>query len=257
MFFDPNIYGRFLAVTMLLAAAWLLWSTRRRDVLAAGALLLVLWAALVLTFSQSSFAALLAGLVVLAALRWRPWRSLGAAAVVAIVAAGLVVAFPGALRLDLSSSDSIDSATSGRFDLMRGGAELGLDRPVAGGGSGSFSREYRRKESASSERAVSASHTIPITVAAEQGAIGLAVYLALLATALARLLRGAGRSPARAVVAAAFVALVLHTWLYAAFLEDPVSWALLGIGVALARGTGEAEPPPGAAEPPAARRVPA
>jgi O-antigen ligase len=257
LFFDPNIYGRFLALIMLGLAGALLWGRAQRTIVLVSLALAVLWAGLLLTLSQSSFAALLAGLVVLAALRWRPWRSLGAAAVVAVVAAGLVVAFPGALRLDLSSSDSIDSATSGRFDLMRGGAELALDRPVAGWGSGSFSREYRRKESASSERAVSASHTIPITVAAEQGAIGLAVYLALLATALARLLRGAGRSPARAVVAAAFVALVLHTWLYAAFLEDPLSWALLGIGVALARGTGEAEPPPGAAEPPAARRVPA
>ena len=72
-----------------------------------------------------------------------------------------------------------------------GGVTLARERPVLGCGSGAFSREYRRQESASSERAVSASHTIPITVAAEQGIIGLAVYLALLAAALARLLRGA------------------------------------------------------------------
>jgi hypothetical protein len=26
---------------------------------------------------------------------------------------------------------------------------------------------------------------------------------------------------------------VLHTWVYADFLEDPVTWTLLGIGVAL------------------------
>jgi hypothetical protein len=29
---------------------------------------------------------------------------------------------------------------------------------------------------------------------------------------------------------------VLHTWIYADFLEDPITWTLLGIGVALARG---------------------
>ena len=255
LFFDPNIYGRFLALIMLGLAGILLWGRAQKAVVLASLALAVLWAGLLLTLSQSSFAALLTGLVVLAALRWRPWRSLVAAAAVAVVAVGLVLAFPGALRLDLSSSDSIDSATSGRFDLMRGGIDLARDRPVAGHGSGSFSREYRRSESASSERAVSASHTIPITVAAEQGVIGLAVYLALLATALARLLRGAGRSPYRAVVAAAFVGLVLHTWLYAAFLEDPISWALLGIGVALARRAGESEPPPEASPPPAARPV--
>jgi O-antigen ligase len=82
---------------------------------------------------------------------------------------------------------------------------------------------------------VAASHTIPVTVAAEQGLAGLVVYLALLVAALTRLLRGAGRSPARAAVAAAFVALITHTMLYAAFLEDPLTWALLGVGVALAR----------------------
>jgi hypothetical protein len=32
--------------------------------------------------------------------------------------------------------------------------------------------------------------------------------------------------------------LVLHTWTYADFLEDPITWTLLGIGVALARGEG-------------------
>lgn len=35
-------------------------------------------------------------------------------------------------------------------------------------------------------------------------------------------------------MAAAFLALVFHTQLYADFLEDPVSWTLLGIGTALA-----------------------
>ena len=33
---------------------------------------------------------------------------------------------------------------------------------------------------------------------------------------------------------AAYVALVFHTLLYADFLEDPSTWALLGVGIALA-----------------------
>ena len=33
---------------------------------------------------------------------------------------------------------------------------------------------------------------------------------------------------------AAFVALVVHTMIYAAFLEDPLTWALLGAGSAMA-----------------------
>ncbi len=39
---------------------------------------------------------------------------------------------------------------------------------------------------------------------------------------------------ARAGIVAAFVALVLHTLVYAAYLEDPLSWTLLAIGAALA-----------------------
>jgi len=36
------------------------------------------------------------------------------------------------------------------------------------------------------------------------------------------------------LIGAAFAALVFHTMLYADFLEDPVTWVLLGVGVALA-----------------------
>jgi O-antigen ligase len=237
LFFDPNIYGRFLALVMLCLSALLLWGRRTRDIALAVAALVVLWGGLVLTLSQSSFAALLVGLLVLAALRFPGRRALAAAGAVVVVGAVVVLAFPGALRLDLGSSKSIDRATSGRFDLMRGGLELARERPLAGWGSGSFQREYRRRQNTSSERAVSASHTIPITIAAEQGLIGLAVYLALLAAALGRLLRGSPTGT-RAVIAAGFTALVLHTWLYASFLEDPMTWTLLGVGVALARTLG-------------------
>jgi hypothetical protein len=60
------------------------------------------------------------------------------------------------------------------------------------------------------------------------------VYLALVAGSLIVLVRGAGRSPPRMAVAACFAALVLHTWTYADFLEDPFTWALLAIGLTLA-----------------------
>jgi hypothetical protein len=57
---------------------------------------------------------------------------------------------------------------------------------------------------------------------------------------------------ARAAVAAAFVALVVHTLLYAAFLEDPLAWALLAVGSALApaaAGSRETAPAAPAPEP--------
>ena len=235
LFFDPNIYGRFLALVMLGLAGVLLWERRPRTVGLAAAALAVLWGGLLLTLSQSSFAALLAGLFVLAALRFPLQKVLPVAVAAVAVALIVVLAFPSTLRLDLGNAESLDDATSGRYELMRGGIELAGDRPLWGWGSGSFPEEYLAHGFGERSDAVSASHTIPLTVAAEQGLIGLAVYLALLAAALARLLGGARGDPYRAVIAAGFVAVVVHTWMYAAFLEDPVTWTLLAVGAVLAR----------------------
>jgi putative inorganic carbon (hco3(-)) transporter len=248
LFFDPNIYGRFLVTVMLALVAVLLWS--RRTALAAGCAvaLALLWAGLVLTLSQSSFTGLLAGLTVLGALRWGTKRAATIVAAFALAGVLVVLAAPGAVGLD----GSADAVSSGRWSLVRGGVELAADRPLAGWGSGAFKTEYREHQKASSERASAASHTIPVTVAAEQGVGGLVLYLALVAVALVVLLRGAGGSIARAAVAAAFVALVVHTLLYAAFLEDPLAWALLAVGSALARA-----PAAAAAAEPAAAAAPA
>lgn len=233
LFFDPNIYGRFLAIVMIGLAGVLIWTGARRTALLATAALVVLWGGLVLTFSQSSFGALLVGLGVLAALRWswRPVAAVAGAGAVALVA--LVLIAPGAINLDLEEEGSLDAASSGRVSLIRGGLEMFADRPLAGFGSGSFAEEFREREEVSSEEAASASHTIPITVAAEQGVLGLGAYLLVLFAAFGTLFQARPLSPPRAIAAAAFTALVFHTLLYAAFLEDPIAWTLLGAGIGL------------------------
>jgi O-antigen ligase len=234
LFFDPSIYGRFLAMVMLALGTVVLWARRGRELAGAGVLLALLWAGLILSFSQSSIAALLAGLAVLAALRWSLKGTAAVVAAAAVVGVGFVAAAPGVIHLDLGSAKSTNRATSGRVKLVKGGARLFADRPVAGWGSGSFALQYRRHEHVSSHRASSASHTTPLTIGAEQGVIGLAVYVALLIAAFLRLLGGARASPVRAYVAAAFTALIVHTMLYADFLEDPMTWTLLGVGAAFA-----------------------
>src|SRR5208283_897106 len=146
------------------------------------------------------------------------------------------------------SGGSTNNATSGRTNLISGGLELFAKRPLQGYGSGSFETEYERHSSApSAENATSASHTIPVTVAAEQGVVGLALYAALLIVALLVLFTAAGRSPPRIAIAASFAALLLHTWIYADFLEDPITWTLLGVGVALARAGARGAPADSAA----------
>jgi O-antigen ligase len=241
LFFDPNIYGRFLALVMIAVTAVVLWWRNRRGVLAAAAVLAWLLAGLVTSFSQSSIAALLLGLAVLAAYRWSLRGTLYAAG--GLVALGLLVVAlaPASLHFGLKGNGgSTSNATSGRTKLIEGGLELFGERPLQGYGAGSFQKEYESHSNASVANATSASHTIPITVAAEQGVVGLALYVALLVGAVLALFRGAGRSPPRPngirpALAACFAALVLHTFTYADFLEDPLTWTLLGIGVALAR----------------------
>jgi len=236
VFFDPNIYGRFLALVMVAVSTVMMWSRSRRDILVCAAVLAWLLAGLITSFSQSSIAALLLGLALIAGWRWN-WRSaLYASAAVIALGGALVLIAPASLHFGLKGSGgSASNATSGRTKLISGGLELFAKRPLQGYGPGSFETEYKRHSATTSENATSASHTIPVTVAAEQGILGLALYFALLLAAFVVLFSGAGRSPPRIALAACFAALVLHTWTYADFLEDPITWALLAIGLALAR----------------------
>jgi O-antigen ligase len=236
VFFDPNIYGRFLALVMIGVTTAVLWARRRREALIGAAVLAWLLAGLVTSFSQSSIAALLLALALLAAWRWDVRATAYAALGLLALGGALLLLAPASLHFGLKGSGgSTSNATSGRTKLISGGLELFADRPLQGYGSGSFETEYRSHSRTTAQDATSASHTIPITVAAEQGVVGLALYLALLLAAFAVLFRGAGRSPPRIALAACFAALVLHTWTYADFLEDPFTWTLLAIGVALAR----------------------
>jgi putative inorganic carbon (hco3(-)) transporter len=243
LFWDPNIFGRYLALTLIAVAAVMLWTRSARHAGAAGLLALVLLAALAITFSQSSLIALLAGLTILAGLRWSArWT---AAACVVIAVAGLAV---------IAVSDR-SVQTSGRDELIEGGLDLAEERPVWGYGSGSFRKEFERQAQFGDGSAEAVSHTEPVTVAAEQGAIGLVAYLAVIGMAIAALahgirpgapgIRGGGGALAteeglvvaiaRSALLAGVVAMVVHSLSYAAFFTDPITWALIAVGLALAR----------------------
>jgi len=264
VFWDPNVYGRYLALVAIVAMSALLWARERKTLALLTALIAVLWIGLVPTFSQSSFAALLGGLAVLAALKWSLRWALVAAGVGVVLVASVVVFAGGVAKL---SPDRCNKDTGGRCNLVAGGVKLFVQRPVYGYGSGSFPKAYRQHID-THKAPVSVSHTEPITVAAEQGLIGLAAYVALVVTALwtmasgglvsraggvaggtapeeALATAGGGGSPAatgparqnpiaRAAVLATFVALLVHTMAYAGFFEDPITWVLLAMAASLA-----------------------
>src|SRR5262245_20046880 len=253
LFWDPNIYGRYLMVAILLGCAALLWSSDRRVAFVLVAALAIIFAGLVFSFSQTTFASLFVGLAVLAALRWSVgWVAIGGS--VALAATVLAVFFVAG-----GSNESSRDISEGHSSLISGGAKLAAHRPIYGYGSASFSKEFARAEDVPPGD-TTISHTEPITVAAEQGVIGIAAYLALLAAALWTFFAGIGSiapglrrrfrplgegdrtelTPARIGLAAAFIALLVHTIGYAAYLTDPLTWALLAVGGVLAAEMGAA-----------------
>jgi putative inorganic carbon (HCO3(-)) transporter len=240
VFLDPNIFGRYLALVMILLAVALIYPRPRREHGLVSVVLAILWACLVLTLSRSSLGALLVGMAVLAALRWKPSRALVVALVVVGIGAAAAAASPNTFGLN----QGINGASSGRGGLVSGGLSLFAAQPLWGYGSGSFTVEYRTHHR-HAPTSLSASHTIPVTIAAEQGLLGELVYLAFVLTAIVHLVRRSRGDPVRSAVAAAFIALVFHTMLYADFLEDPTTWLLLGIGMALAGVARASTPRPG------------
>ena len=142
VFWDPNVYGRYLALVIVIATAALLWARERRDLRPAdGADRGALARPAAQTFSQSSFIALLGGpggaggaRAGAGAGRWRR-SALGA------VGGVLVVLFAGGSRK--LSLDRLNIDTSGRANLVSGGLDLFAERPLWGYGSGSFQAAYR------------------------------------------------------------------------------------------------------------------
>jgi O-antigen ligase len=252
LFWDPNVYGRYLALALVLLATVLLWTRSTARIAALALACTLVFAGLLFGFSQTSFIALLAGLVALCALRYSLiWTAVAAPFVAAAAVAAILV-----LGGTSEAENDPKEISSGRSSLIEGGIELARSEPLAGHGSASFPLAFREQEDLMKGKPA-ISHNEPVTVAAEQGAIGVLAYLALLGTAAWTLLSGMRRvapgfgAPREAVgdpfdepssipplarigVMAAFAALVIHTIGYAGYLTDPLTWTLLAVGGGLA-----------------------
>jgi hypothetical protein len=249
LFKDPSLYGRYLVVPIVvLLVALLVRRGRTIDWIVATGFIAFLFAGLYFSYSQSSFVALFVvtfAVAVVGADRRMRIVLLACALAATLIAAGVAGAEIG--------GRSAKDVTSGRSRLVEVTLEAFQERPLAGvgiGGQPRASSEIVQKGSPSRN----ASHTTPLTILAELGLIGFALYAWLLAATgwalylVTRLDRALGIG-----LAAILGTLVVHSFLYAGFFEDPLTWGVVGLAAAcLARA-----PAPSAAREPACDAVPA
>ena len=232
VFWDPSVYGRFLVLAMAPSILLVVLGRRLRWSLVAVAVLIVTWFGLLISFSQSSFAALLVVVIGAAFIAWR-WRALVAVALAFAVLAGIGVAQPQIRRsLEHHTTHGLNDASSGRASLVANGIRIAKAHPVRGVGVGGFKRAYAdRVHLKGKDPKKAASHDTPVTVAAETGIVGLALFAWLLVVVFRQAFRRAGR--VGLVAGLGLAAIFCHALFYNAFFEDPMTWGLIGL-VALA-----------------------
>jgi O-antigen ligase len=137
----------------------------------------------------------------------------------------------------------LSHVTSGRSTLASKGVKVALHHPVAGVGVGGFRHAYAAlAHLRGKEPKAAASHTTPITVAAETGFPGLALLLWVVGSALWLAFRRLDREfdgAARLALGLALVAILVHCVFYNALFEDPTFWGLLALVAVGARSAQE------------------
>jgi O-antigen ligase len=233
LFKDPSLYGRYLVVPIALLLV-LLWLRRGRplDWAVIAAVIAFLFLGLYFSYSQSSFVALF--VVTFAIALVGAGRRLRVVLIACAAAATLAAAGFAAQSTDGRSAKDI---TSGRSRLV----EITLDafrvNPVVGVGIGGQAQASAEENDRRSARR-SASHTTPLTVLAELGIVGFALYAWLLAAAAWALWLVTTRQRVLGLgLAAIFLVLFVHSLLYAGFFEDPLTWGVLGLAAAVLAGT--------------------
>jgi O-antigen ligase len=234
VFYDPSIYGRFLVIAIIPTVVLIIRGKSIREGLAAFAFAVVAWLGLLISFSQSSFAALLVAVFGAAAVVWR-WKSLFALAAAVVVLAGIAATQPRLMHaLRHHTIGGLNSATHGRASLIANGIRIAKAHPAIGVGLGGFEHAYSKRTHRTPKK--SASHNTPVTVAAEQGAVGLVLFFWLVGAVLVAAYRRIDHRVFGTLALAAglgFLAIFVHSLAYNDFFEDPTTWGLIGL-VALA-----------------------
>ncbi len=222
LFRDPSLYGRHvvLGIAIVLAAAWY----RKVRVAIAAVVVAFLFAGLFFSYSQSSMVALFGVALFVSVIAGDR-----AVRIVAAVTAVLVIVGGGAFVADKVAGASTQRVTSDRSRRIDLTARVFAKHPLVGVGLGSQPRASQEISANGGPPSLFVSHTTPLTVAAELGIVGLALYTALLVGTSKALLRVFRLEPAFGLaLSAVFTALFIHSLFYSGFFEDPVTWLVLG-----------------------------
>ncbi len=178
LFKDPSLYGRYLIVPIVvLLVVILLRRGRAVEWVAAAAAAAFLFWGLFYSYSQSSFVALFVVTFAVAAI------GMGRRLRIVLVACALVATLAAAaVAADAVNGRSARDVTSGRSRLVNVTLDAFEARPVAGVGVGGQPRASA-EESGKGSPSRNASHTTPLTVLAELGVLGFALYVWVLAAA--------------------------------------------------------------------------
>ena len=224
LFGDPSLYGRHLVLGIGVVLT-LLATGRARDRTLLAALVLM-WAGLFFSYSQSSMTALL--IVTLAIAFATGDRTIRRT--VGLVAVGAAVVALGFAAVKLIGGEDLNRVTSDRTERVQDATRVIREQPLYGVGIGGQPRASRILAGSERPTANYVSHTTPLTVTAELGVAGLLLYVWLLAGGV-RVIAGVVRSH-RALglaLAASLLALFVHALFYSGFLEDPLTWLVLAV----------------------------
>jgi hypothetical protein len=227
LFGDPSLYGRH--VVLGIGVVLTLLATRRWRTWPLIGLLALMWVGLLFSYSQSSMAALLAITLALAVLT----GDRQARRAVGLLALGAVLVACAYLALQVADGRSLNRITSDRTDRVEDTVRVIEEKPIAGVGIGGQPRASRRLAESSRPTPNFVSHTTPLTVFAELGVVGLALYAWLLAGGLWLIWQVRRRDePLGLALLAALIGLFVHALFYSGFIEDPLTWLVIGIAAA-------------------------
>jgi hypothetical protein len=225
LFGDPSLYGRHVvlgigvALSMLAARRWHTWPLV--------GLVVLMWAGLLFSYSQSSMAALLLITLVLALVTGdrRVRRAVGVLTLLAALAGGSYVAYKV-----IDGKQSLNRITSDRTERVEDALRVVEENPLNGVGIGGQPRASRLLAGSDQPTPTFVSHTTPLTVAAELGAVGLVLYAWLLFGGLSLIVSVyRGDDALGLALGASFLALFVHALFYSGFLEDPITWLVLAV----------------------------